>query len=100
MLERHNVSECKLLTGEWAGTDFTFSTIVLFQHLNIWVVGQAVFAAGREICGFPARTVEILFDLWWRHDGSYSLSSRDTPRVQCDLRDRGRTKVSYMQALV
>jgi hypothetical protein len=37
--------------------------VVFFQHLNIRIFGEAVFAGAREVCRFPARTVEILFDL-------------------------------------
>ncbi len=94
MLERQDDFGRRLLTSEWSGTNFTFSTIVLFQHLNIRIVGQAVFAAGREVCGFPARTVEILFNLWRRHDGSYS-SSAETLRkysVTCEI-EAGRSKL-------
>ncbi len=56
--------------GEGSSAELAFSPIVFLQHLNVGVVGQAVFAAGREVCGFPPRTVEILFDLRWRHDES------------------------------
>jgi hypothetical protein len=55
--------------GERSGADLAFGSVIFLQHLNVRVVGEAVFAAGREICGFPPRTVEILFDLGWRHDG-------------------------------
>lgn len=41
----------------------TYSSIVLLQHLYVWVVGQASLADGREVGGFPAGPVEVLLDL-------------------------------------
>lgn len=38
--------------------------MVFFQHLDVGVVRQAVFARAGEVGGFPARAIEILFDLW------------------------------------
>jgi len=37
--------------------------MILLEHLNEGVFRQAVFANAGEICGFPTRSVQILFDL-------------------------------------
>jgi hypothetical protein len=37
--------------------NFTFSTMVLLEHLNVRIVGKAVLADGREVSGLPARPV-------------------------------------------
>ena len=30
-------------------SDLAFCSVILLQHLNVWVVGQAVLANGREV---------------------------------------------------
>ena len=42
--------------------------MVGLQHLYVWIVGQAVLANRREISSFPARAIEVMLDLWLRHD--------------------------------
>jgi hypothetical protein len=37
--------------------------MVFFQHLHIGILRKAILTDGREVCRFPAGTVEIMFDL-------------------------------------
>jgi hypothetical protein len=46
----------------------TFS-VVLLDHLDVWVLREAILANRGEVRGFPTRAVEILLDLR-RHLGS------------------------------
>lgn len=39
--------------------------MVIFQHLDVWIVWQAMFADRGKICCLPTRAVEVLFDLRW-----------------------------------
>lgn len=38
-------------------------TVVFLDHLHKGVLGETVFADGREICRLPSRAIQILLDL-------------------------------------
>lgn len=63
---------------EGPGAELTLSPEILLEHLDIWVLGKAVFADGRKVGRLPAGPVEIVFDLW-RHSvlSTASLRNRD-----------------------
>jgi len=39
------------------------SSMVFFEHLDVGVLGETVFANRGEICGLPSRSIKILFNL-------------------------------------
>jgi hypothetical protein len=41
----------------------TLSSMIIFKHLHVRVIGEAVLADGREVGSLPAGAVEILLDL-------------------------------------
>jgi hypothetical protein len=49
--------------GERSCANLAFSIIIRLDHLNVWIVGETVFADGGEVGGLPTGTVEILLDL-------------------------------------
>lgn len=44
--------------------------MILFEHLDIWVVRQAGLTYGGKIRRFPTRAIKVLLDLGW-HDEIY-----------------------------
>jgi hypothetical protein len=46
--------------------------VILLEHLHVRIFGETSFTDGGEVCGLPAGTVEVLFDLWG-HDGAGSF---------------------------
>ena len=54
--------------------------MVLFDHLHIWIVGQAVFANRGEICCLPTRLIQVLLYLWRRH-GCETGNNKDLGEV-------------------
>jgi hypothetical protein len=48
---------------------FAFSAIILLDHLDVGVVGEAVLADGGKVGRLPARAVQILLNLRRGHDG-------------------------------
>jgi hypothetical protein len=62
--------------------------MILLQHLNIWVIRQALLANGREIGRLPAASVQILLNLG-RHIGGevsrYEAKSREVESRQSGL---------------
>lgn len=92
----------------------TFS-VVLLDHLDVWVVREAILADRGEVRGFPTRSVEILLDLR-RHLGSrkailwtvgikfamrvmYSIKDEEGGALGYVVRLRGRTKFKIIEAL-
>ena len=55
--------------GKGSSADLAFGAMVGLEHLNVRVIREAIgFANGRKLCRLPAGAVEILLDLWGRHD--------------------------------
>ena len=48
--------------------NLALGAVIFFEHLHVWVLGKTVLTHGREVCGLPARAVEIMLDLG-RHGG-------------------------------
>lgn len=65
------VRRCRASTTEGFGEEkalvHTF-TIILFDHLHVWIFWEAVLTHRREVRSLPARAVEILLNLG-RHVG-------------------------------
>lgn len=49
--------------GEGSGANLAFGIIIRLDHLNVWIVGETVFADRGEVGGLPTGAVEILLDL-------------------------------------
>ena len=56
--------------------------MILFEHLNVGIIWEAIFATGWEIGRLPPRSIQILFDLWRRHDGG--RLSRVCDKSRCE----------------
>lgn len=52
----------------YKGGGRTLSSMIIFKHLHVRVIGEAVLADGREVGSLPSGAVEILLDLR-RHYG-------------------------------
>lgn len=55
--------------GEGSRADLAFGAVVLLEHLDVGIRGQAVLADRWEIGRLPARPVQVLLDLGWHDDG-------------------------------
>jgi hypothetical protein len=49
--------------GEGSRANLAFGIIICFDHLNVWIVRETVFADRGEVGGLPTGAVEILLDL-------------------------------------
>ncbi len=59
--------------GEGPRAQLALGAVVLLEHLDVGVLGQAVLAHRGEVGGFPPGPVEVLFDLGG-HGGGVSSS--------------------------
>lgn len=92
----------------------TFS-VVLLDHLDVWVLREAILADRGEVRGFPTRAVEILLDLR-RHLGPlkailwivgidfamrvvYSIKDEEGGALGLFGKAEGRTKFKIIEAL-
>lgn len=48
--------------------NLAFCAVVFLDHLHVGVFGETVFADGWEVGGLPTGAVEVVLDLWCRHD--------------------------------
>lgn len=90
----------------------TYSSMVLLEHLHIWVIWQAFLAHRREVGRLPAGAIQVLLDL--RRHGGGPLSERKVERrlgrgdpqanrgsvsVESEYAGVGRSKIYAVQRL-
>lgn len=47
--------------SERSTADLAFSAVVFLEHLNVWIVWQALLANTRHVCRLPSTPVHVQF---------------------------------------
>lgn len=98
-----------------SSANLAFFSVVLLDHLDVWVLREAILADRGEVRGFPTRAVEILLDLR-RHLGPlkailwivgidfamrvvYSIKDGEGGALGLFGKAEGRTKFKIIEAL-
>lgn len=80
-----------LKDGKGPRAQFTLGGVILLEHLDVGVLGEAGLADGGEVGGFPAGAVQVLFDLGWHLGGWRAV--RATGKYSCLLWSRSKETV-------
>lgn len=78
----------------------TYSSVVLLQHLHIRIVRETFLAYGREVCGLPARSVQVLFNLRHSRDNEVARSAGGIFGIVCRCRLATEVSVSAVDEYV